>query len=31
VRDPRTGVRHHDPNAVLEGDLDDFILAALRQ
>ncbi len=31
VRDPRTGIRHSDPNAVLAGHLDDFILAYLRK
>jgi ATP-dependent Clp protease ATP-binding subunit ClpC len=31
VRDPRTKVRHNNLNAVLDGDLDDFILAYLRQ
>ncbi len=31
VRDPRTKVRHNDLNAVLAGDLDEFILAYLRQ
>ena len=31
VRDPRTGVRDHDVKAVLEGDLDEFVLAYLRQ
>ncbi len=29
--DPRTKVRHNDLDAVLDGDLDDFILAHLRQ
>lgn len=31
VRDPRTKARHTDPTAVLAGDLDDFILAYLRE
>jgi ATP-dependent Clp protease ATP-binding subunit ClpC len=31
VRDTRTDVRHNDPSAVFDGDLDDFILTYLRQ
>jgi protein subunit release factor B len=31
VRDPRTAARHNDVKAVLAGDLDEFVLAYLRQ
>ncbi len=30
ARDPRTGIRHPDARAVLDGDLDDFVLGWLR-